>query len=216
MNESREYFQEEINQAKNLKPETRNPQPDQVTIGRKTFDTVTSFIGLVSLMRSAQKDYFATRNTGKLILAKGYEEDVDAYLKEGILPKKETAPPLPGGEVFNEDRIGSLIQSKVKTQNAITQWEEKLAGMTDHQSEASIEIFDTLEDLRFDLQQTNLELINEKTNFKTFLQRQLSRYNQQLDLNHALPHQREEIAHMANRTVQQIGQIDNEIKALQS
>lgn len=188
---------------------------ETVTISARTLNEVTKLIGTVQLMRTAQKEYFATRNTGKLMLAKGYEADVDAYLRGNIFKAPLVCTPKPVNE-YNEDKIGSLVQAKVKIIDKIAQIQDRLRGLTDHQSETAIALHDNLEDLRHEQAQVDEQLVKEKGAFKLFLQNKLSEYNEQLECTLMKPHELEEVGHMVNRTVKKIAQIDEEILRLKA
>lgn len=183
-----------------------------VTLSATTYDTLMKLVGTVALMRSAQKEYFATKNTGQLILAKEYEKDVDHYLFD-LKVRKPVPEPV---KAFDQDKIGRLIKAMVETQNRIDKYKERLQVTDVHDSDAARAIHDNLRDLEYDLAYAKNELIKEKEAFKLFLQNRLSAYNNELEAALLKPHEREEISHMINRTVKRIGELDVELKQLRA
>lgn len=183
--------------------------------GTPEWEAIRTFIGTVALMRKAQKQQFSNGNKPVDIKrAKEYEADVDAYLDELIL-KQETSNRQPAtGNQFNEDTIGQLIQAKVKHQNLILRKEEQLHGITDHQSDAAIQLFEDIQDLKYDLTSIDQALIAEKEKHKTFLQNRLTQYRHELHDN-MKPHEQEELSNLINATVRKIGELDTELKKLQ-
>lgn len=184
--------------------------------GTPEWEAIRAFIGTVALMRKAQKQQFSNGNKPVDIKrAKEYEADVDAYLDELIL-KQETRNQQPEtGNQFNEDKIGQLIQAKVKHQNLIQKKEEQLQGITDHQSDAAIQLFEDIQELKYDLTSIDQALITEKEKHKTFLQNRLTQYKHELHDN-MKPHEQEELSNLINATVRKIGELDVELKKLQA
>lgn len=185
---------------------------------RKLYNDLMAFVGNVSMMRKAQNEFFAKKGSSLYMLAKGYEDEVDAMLKGNIFnaePTQARNQQPETGNQFNEDKIGQLIQSKVKHQNLIQKKEEQLQGITDHQSDAAIQLFEDIQELKYDLTSIDQALIAEKEKHKTFLQNRLTQYKHELHDN-MKPHEQEELSNLINATVRKIGELDVELKKLQA
>lgn len=194
---------------------------DTIAIQRKEFNVIMQFVSAVKRMREAQRQQFASKKPVDIKHAKECEADVDAYLTESIFKAGSTSKghiqqPATGNQqpAFNEDTIGQLIQAKVKHQNLILRKEEQLQGITDHQSDAAIQLFEDIQDLKYDLTSIDQALIAEKEKHKTFLQNRLTQYRHELHDN-MKPHEQEELSNLINATVRKIGELDTELKKLQ-
>lgn len=191
-----------------------------VTMPAKAYDTIMSFIAAVANMRAAQKRQFNGGNKPVDIkTAKEHEADVDAYLADSIFRSPVEVPTQDSGlktqDSFNEDTIGQLIQAKVKHINLIQQKEEQLQGITDHQSDAATQLFEDIQELKYDLTSIEQALISEKEKHKAFLQTRLTQYRHELHDN-MKPHEQEELSNLINATVRKIDELDREIKSMKA